>query len=99
MINISKYINEGLTKVQQNIIGELILKMFENTKLSNEQLQNIFNNIDLNYLKDIGHYIMKIDNIKGMPYVPTDDEYLVKENKEKIIKMLSEYFYKYVVNK
>ena len=98
MKNISEYITEGLTRVQQDIIGKFIMDLLTNTKLTKLQLQPMFSNISLDYLKYIGHYIMSIDKEHGISYVPMDDNYLTND-KENISKMFAEYFEKYIFNK
>ena len=98
MRTISEYITEGLTKVQQDIIGKFIIDLLTNTKLTKLQIQSMLDNISLEYLKYIGHYIMSIDKEHGISYVPMDDNYLTND-KENISKMFAEYFEKYISNK
>ena len=93
---INQNINEGLTKVQQDIVGHLMLQMFQNTKFTVEQMQQLLSNINIDYIQQLEHYINKVDQAHAMAYIVNDDEFISKQNHEKIISMLAEYFNKYV---
>jgi len=95
---INQNINEGLTKVQQDIVGHLMLQMFQNTKFTVEQMQQLLSNINIDYIQQLEHYINKVDQAHAMAYIVNDDEFISKQNHEKIISMLAEYFNKYVCN-
>lgn len=98
MKSINKYINEGLTNKQRDILGDFLIELLKGSKLSSIQLQSMFNNVNTDYLKNIGDYLLKTDNEHAIAYVPVDDEYLKSDNKDNIVKMFAEYFDKYITN-
>lgn len=97
MKTLNNYINESLTKTQRSIVGSLIVNMFKNSKVTNEQLKTMLTNIDLTIIQDIENYISETDKENSMPYLSDKDEFLVKENSEKIIDKLCQYFLTFIV--
>ena len=99
MKTITQFINEALNSKQKEIIGEYTIKMLEHTNISKEQLQKIFNNFiyNIEYCKIIFEYINKVDSKYAFAYTPSSDDFLNKDNYQKIIDNLVEYFAKYVV--
>lgn len=98
MTTLSEYINESLTKTQRLIVGSIVIDMLKGSKVTPEQLKQMFGNIELNIVQDIEDYIMTTDKENAMPYMSDKDEFLVKDNSEKIIDKLCKYFSTYVVN-
>ena len=97
MKTLTNYINESLTKVQRLIVGSIIVDMFKESNLTPEQLKKMFGNIDLDIIQDIEDYISTTDSQNAMPYMSDKDEFLVKENSEKIIDKLCQYFLTFIV--
>ena len=97
MTSLEQYIAESLTKTQRMIVGSIIVDMLRGSKLTPEQLNSMFNNLDLEIISDIENYISSTDKENSMPYMADKDDFLVKNNSEKIIDNLCKYFAIYVV--
>ena len=97
MTSLEQYIAESLTKTQRMIVGSIVIDMLKNSKLTSEQLNVMFNNIDLNIISDIENYILSTDKENAMPYMADKDDFLIKANSEKIINNLCKYFVTYIV--
>lgn len=97
MTSLEQYISESLTKTQRMIVGSIVVDMLKGSKLTPEQLNSMFNNLDLEIISDIENYISSTDKENSMPYMADKDDFLVKNNSEKIIDNLCKYFATYVV--
>ncbi len=97
MTSLEQYISESLTKTQRMIVGSIVIDMLKDSKLTPEQLNTMFNNLDLGIIADIENYILTTDKENAMPYMADKDDFLVKNNSEKIIDNLCKYFSTYVV--
>lgn len=97
MTSLEQYISESLTKTQRMIVGSIVVDMLRGSKLTPEQLNSMFNNLDLEIISDIENYISSTDKENSMPYMADKDDFLVKNNSEKIIDNLCKYFATYVV--
>ena len=97
MTSLEQYISESLTKTQRMIVGSIVVDMLKGSKLTPEQLNSMFNNLDLEIISDIENYISSTDKENSMPYMADKDDFLVKNNSEKIIDNLCKYFAIYVV--
>lgn len=97
MTSLEQYISESLTKTQRMIVGSIVIDMLKNSKLTSEQLNNMFNNIDLKIISDIENYILSTDKENAMPYMADKDDFLIQSNSEKIINNLCKYFVTYIV--
>lgn len=97
MTSLEQYIAESLTKTQRMIVGSIVVDMLRGSKLTPEQLNSMFNNLDLEIISDIENYISSTDKENSMPYMADKDDFLVKSKSEKIIDNLCNYFATYVV--
>lgn len=97
MTSLEQYISESMTKTQRMIVGSIVVDMLRGSKLTPEQLNSMFNNLDLEIISDIENYISSTDKENSMPYMADKDDFLVKNNSEKIIDNLCKYFATYVV--
>lgn len=97
MTSLEQYISESLTKTQRMIVGSIVIDMLKNSKLTSEQLNVMFNNIDLKIISDIENYILSTDKENAMPYMADKDDFLIQANSEKIINNLCKYFVTYIV--
>ena len=98
MTTLSEYINESLTKTQRLIVGSIVIDMLKGSHVTPEQLKQMFINLDLNIIKDIEDYINTTDKENAMPYMSDSDDFLIKDNAERIIDKLCQYFSIYIVN-
>ena len=97
MTSLEQYISESMTKTQRMIVGSIVIDMLKDSKLTPEQLNSMFNNLDLEIISDIENYISSTDKENSMPYMADKDDFLVKNNSEKIIDNLCKYFATYIV--
>lgn len=97
MTSLEQYISESMTKTQRMIVGSIVVDMLTDSKLTPEQLNAMFSNLDLEIIADIENYISSTDKENSMPYMADKDDFLVKNNSEKIIGNLCKYFSTYVV--
>lgn len=97
MTTLEQYISESLTKTQRMIVGSIVVDMLRGSKLTPEQLNSMFNNLDLKIISDIENYISSTDKENAMSYMADKDDFLVKDKSEKIIDNLCKYFSTYVV--
>lgn len=98
MTTLNEYINESLTRTQKWIVGSIVVDMLKGSKLTKEQINNMFNNLDLAIIADIEDYIYNTDKENFMAYSADKDEFLKNDNKPNIINKLSDYFGTFVVN-
>lgn len=98
MKTINTYINETLTSKQSDIVVDLILQMFANTKMSSDDIYNMFINVDIDIIKKIEKTIYERDPQGFIAYMANDDDYIKQDNKQHIIEMFSQYIYKKVSN-
>lgn len=92
---------EKLTDKQQKLVGEYIVNLFKGSKLSKDKIKDMLKSISENNmepLKEIEAYIEKIDKKNSFPYLATKDEFLIKDNYEKIIDNFAQYIEKYIAN-
>ena len=97
MTSLEQYISESLTKTQRMIVGSIVIDMLRDSKLTPEQLNSMFSNLDLKIIADIENYISSTDKENSMPYMADKDDFLVNSKYEKIIDNLCKYFATYVV--
>ena len=97
MTSLEQYISESMTKTQRMIVGSIVVDMLRGSKITPEQLNSMFNNLDLEIISDIENYISSTDKENSMPYMADKDDFLVKDKSEKIIDNLCKYFAAYVV--
>lgn len=94
-------IYEKLTDKQQKLVGEYIVNLFKGSKLSKDKIKDMLKSIsenDMEPLKEIEAYIEKIDKKNAFPYLSSKDEFLVKDNYERIIDNFAQYIEKYIAN-
>ena len=97
MTSLEQYISESLTKTQRMLVGSIVIDMLRGSKLTPEQLNSMFSNLDLKIIADIENYISSTDKENSMPYMADKDDFLVNSKAEKIIDNLCKYFATYVV--
>lgn len=100
MKSLNQYlISEGLSNKQIELVGLLFSTMFNNTKLSSEQIKSILINLDKDVLQTISKYFNDNESENYLAYAPNDDEFLDFNNtKDKIINQIAEYINKYKTN-
>lgn len=98
MMTLSGYINESLTKTQRMIVGSIVIDMLKGSRVTNEQLRVMFNNLELDILENINDYLYTTDKENFIAYSSDKDEFLIKSNKEKIVNKLVDYLGKSIVN-
>jgi hypothetical protein len=95
-------IYEKLTSKQQEMVGSRILSLFTGSKLSKDKikdmLKSISSNDNMDELIELSNYIKKIDKKNSFPYLPEKDDFLIKDNYERIIDNLAQYIEKYYAN-
>lgn len=92
---------EKLTDKQQKLVGEYIVNLFKGSKLYKDKIKDMLKSIsenDMEPLKEIEAYIEKIDKKNAFPYLASKDEFLVKDNYERIIDNFAQYIEKYIAN-
>ena len=97
MTSLEQYISESMTRTQRLIVGSIVVDMLRGSKLTPEQMNTMFSNLDLGIISDIENYIITVDKENFMPYMSDKDEFLVKDNAEKIIDKLCKYFSSFIV--
>lgn len=97
MTSLEQYISESLTKTQRMLVGSIVIDMLRGSKLTPDQLNAMFSNLDLKIIADIENYISSTDKENSMPYMADKDDFLVNSKAEKIIDNLCKYFTTYVV--
>lgn len=97
-MTLSGYINESLTKTQRMIVGSIVIDMLKGSRVTNEQLRVMFNNLELDILENINDYLYTTDKENFIAYSSDKDEFLIKSNKEKIVNKLVDYLGKSIVN-
>ena len=50
MTSLEQYISESLTKTQRMLVGSIVIDMLRGSKLTPEQLNSMFSNLDLKSL-------------------------------------------------
>lgn len=103
MKSINEYIiYEKLTEKQQKLVGEYIVNLFKGSKLSKDKikvmLQSISSEDNIQPLQEIEQYIEKIDKKNSFPYIASKDEFLIKNNYNRIIDNFAQYIEKYIAN-
>jgi hypothetical protein len=70
--------------------------MFIGTKLSQETIKTILNNIDKDFILKLSKYFAEQDSSNYLAFDPGEDTFInYDENKDKIISQISEYIMKY----
>jgi hypothetical protein len=91
---------EKLTDKQQKLVGEWIINLFKGSKLSKDKIKDMFGSFSspdmMEPLIEIEEYIEKTDKKNAFPYLASKDEFLKKENYDRIIDNLSQYIEKYI---
>lgn len=103
MQSILEYIiQEKLTSKQQELVGSHILSMFTGSKLSKDKIKDMLKSIsskdNMDSLIELTNYIQKIDKKNSFPYLCEKDDFLLKDNYERIVDNLSQYIEKYFAN-
>ena len=94
-----KRLNEYLiyeSKLSNSVFCEQFSKMFIGTKLPQDTIKIILNNIDKDFIKKLSNYFVETDNSNYLAYDPGEDTFInYNDNKDKIISQISEYIMKY----
>lgn len=94
-----KRLNEYLiyeSKLSDSVFCEQFSKMFIGTKLPQDTIKIILNNIDKDFIKKLSNYFVETDNSNYLAYDPGEDTFInYNDNKDKIISQISEYIMKY----
>lgn len=94
-----KRLNEYLiyeSKLSDSVFCEQFSKMFIGTKLPQDTIKIILNNIDKDFIQKLSNYFVETDNSNYLAYDPGEDTFInYNDNKDKIISQLSEYIMKY----
>lgn len=94
-----KRLNEYLiyeSKLSDSVFCEQFSKMFIGTKLPQDTIKIILNNIDKDFIQKLSNYFVETDNSNYLAYDPGEDTFInYNDNKDKIISQISEYIMKY----
>lgn len=94
-----KRLNEYLiyeSKLSDSVFCEQFSKMFIGTKLTQDTIKIILNNIDKDFIQKLSKYFVETDNSNYLAYDPGEDTFInYNDNKDKIISQISEYIMKY----
>lgn len=94
-----KRLNEYLiyeSKLSDSVFCEQFSKMFVGTKLPQDTIKIILNNIDKDFIEKLSKHFTETDNSNYLAYDPGEDTFInYDDNKDKIISQISEYIMKY----
>lgn len=91
-----QYINESLTSKQGELISDMFMTMFKDTKLSKDTIKILLKNLDKDIIIFISKSYSKNDSSNYLAYEPNEDLFIkYEDNKDKIIDQISEYISKY----
>lgn len=86
------------SKLSDTVFCEQFSQMFKDTKITNDTMQIILNNLEKDFILKLSNYFIEVDNSNYLAYDPGEDTFInYDENKTKIISQLSEYMIKYKV--
>lgn len=91
-------IKESLTQRQVEIVGDVVLSMLKGSKLTSEQLTNMFMSLSIDYIKKIEDYVKTIDKENSIAYIADNDEFLIESNKKNIVDKFVKYLSTFIVN-
>lgn len=92
-------IEKKLTDKQQTLVGEYVVNLFKGSKLSKDKIKDMLKSLSLENVQpliEIEEYIEKIDKKNSFPYLVSKDDFLKKDNYEKIIDNFAQYIEKYI---
>jgi hypothetical protein len=92
-------IEKKLTDKQQTLVGEYVVNLFKGSKLSKDKIKDMLKSLsseNVQPLIEIEEYIEKIDKKNSFPYLVSKDDFLKKDNYEKIIDNFAQYIEKYI---
>lgn len=91
-----EYINESLTSKQAELLNDMFMNMFKDTKLSKDTIKILLNNLDKEIISFISKSYSKNDASNYLAYEPNEDLFIkYEDNKDKILGQISEYISKY----
>lgn len=104
MKSLSYIISESLTVKQSDIIADVILRMFNNTKsLTISTAEEMLNGLDLDIIQKIESSIYKINKKEFLPYYNDNDDFLKAKAdaafKDSIIKQLADFLVNIFIKK
>ncbi len=91
-------IDEGLTGKQTEIVCDVLTNMFKGSKLNREQVRTLIGNIDMKIIQSWERHLEVADKENALPYMADNDLFLLDEQRDKIVDMLSDYVYKFMAN-
>ena len=92
-------LEKKLTDKQQLLVGEYVVNLFKGSKLSKDKIKDMLKSLSINDIQpliEIEEYIEKIDKKNSFPYLVSKDDFLKKDNYEKIIDNFAQYIEKYI---
>lgn len=92
-------LEKKLTDKQQLLVGEYVVNLFRGSKLSKDKIKDMLKSLstnDIQPLIEIEDYIEKIDKKNSFPYLVSKDDFLKKDNYDKIIDSFAQYIEKYI---
>lgn len=104
MKSLSYVISESLTVKQSDIIADVILRMFNNTKsLTIGTAEEMLNGLDLDIIQKIENSIYKSNKKEFLPYYNDNDDFLKAKSdvafKDSIIKQLADFLVNIFIKK
>ena len=104
MKSLSYVISESLTVKQSDIIADVILRMFNNTKsLTIGTAEEMLNGLDLDIIQKIESSIYKSNKKEFFPYYNDNDDFLKAKSdaafKDSIIKQLADFLVNIFIKK
>jgi hypothetical protein len=92
----TQYINEALTNKQGELLSDMFMTMFKDTKLSKDTIKILLGNLDKEIIGFISKSYNKNDASNYLAYEPNEDLFIkYEDNKDKILDQISEYISKY----
>lgn len=97
MKHLKEYIVESDAS-KKEFFAETFLKSFENSSLLKEAIIRMFDNLDMDVIRSVSDYILKIDAKNYTDMMPSDDYFIGYSHRQEIIDTISEYILKFIVN-
>lgn len=97
MKQLNVYINEARNATEQYAC-ETCVKMLKGTKINQDTIKVMLNNLEMKTLKILSNYLEDTDSSGYLPFTPNSDLFNSDNNKSKIIDLISEYLNKKIAN-
>ena len=96
MKTLNNYISESLTSKQGELLNDMFMNMFKDSKLTKDTIKILLNNLDKEIISFISKSYSKNDASNYLAYEPNEDLFIkYEDNKGKILDQIAEYISKY----